>query len=98
MSAEVYARGLWLNGDCLVLKDEGLTVQLRHAAPIKGLSEVDFGEVDRGTNAYFPEIRHDDGEPRREMEGPEIVALKERINVAHAVIVAALEALLRSMP
>lgn len=93
MSAEVYARGVWLTGDTIILKDGDLTVQLRHAPRVHGVAELDFGEVDMGTSAYPPEIRPVDGDRRREMEAPEIQALKERIAIIHNAVVAVLQSL-----
>lgn len=93
MSAEVYVRGVWLNNGTLVLKDGDLTVQLRHAPAVPGLVELDFGEIDYGSAAYRPEIRPTGGERRREMEGSEIEALKQRIALIHNAMVAALQTL-----
>lgn len=92
MSAEVYARGVWLKDGILTIKDGDLTLHIRHA-PDVGVSELDFGEVDFGSAAYPAEIRVGSGERRREMEGTELSALKDRLTMIHNAVDGALQAL-----
>lgn len=79
MSADVYSRILWWDGEQGrgIVKSVEVTVTLR-APPsaLPHIADIDFGEVDLGTPTYRPEIREYAGDKRREMEPAEIEAVQ----------------------
>jgi hypothetical protein len=90
VSEDLYTRGLWRHGESLVLRDGDLTVTVHHAKLIAAIpeSEIDFGEIQPDILAYCPEVREKPGDKRRELDAPEIAALKERIAKLTAAVLA----------
>jgi hypothetical protein len=93
MSADLYRRVLWWNGSRGLLKEIDVTVEL-HAPPtfLPDVEEVDFGQMQKeGTdfNAYPPRIRLGGG-ANREMEAPEITAVRVWLNAIRGAVAVAL--------
>lgn len=88
MSSELYSRGLWRSGETLVLRDGDLTIHISHAKLIAAIpeTEIDFGEIEPDVQAYYAEVREHSYDKRREMDAPEIVALKVRIAALTAAV------------
>lgn len=77
MSYELYKRVVWWNGEKGLIKEIDVTVELEKVPPfIAGIAEVDFGEIELG-KPVFARVREDVETRHRDMEAPEIAALRQ---------------------
>jgi len=78
MSAAYYYRCLsYRKGHGGVAKEGDLMLQLHSAPPVfPEAVEISLGEVQRGTPAFIPYVREREGEAKRDMSAPEVIAVR----------------------